>query len=330
MRYLLTTNKRSHFMPKREALEFLKIDITEWNELETSVARKNKYHKMIIKEIVKNHPDKHPEAVNGSPEHTQWVENTKLLNSIDYENCAEPANTSYDQTSSSSSSSKTNHSTSNQEHPQSHDLRKMFPHPKNAKQLINGIINGGYRSYTMDGRGNDYYEAFKELIPNMVPWSEWSKLSYYAGRDYGFVVCQIATKMYLEGYAGAENLLSAFVSQNKNRIKESFDQMVSKIKSRNFFMRFFSSTESQLNQFIDKFCQFTPEGGKRNGLIVGINASTVLLLCQSLNLSLPYNIIDPNFDLDQELIRMLLTNYVLNKNGLQLEVSKTMGLPRIQ
>ncbi len=67
--------------------------------------------------------------------------------------------------------------------------------------------------------------------------------------------------------------------------------------------------------FVDKFCQSAPKGG-RGGQIEGINAETILLLCKSLSLMLPYHIIDPNFDkpvFEYQRVVPVVT-YIVNQN----------------
>jgi len=74
----------SEYAQQRKALEFLSINIEDWDSQTPENRRKN-YHKIIMKAILKNHPDKHPGLAEDSPEFIKWNDNTKLLNSISYD-----------------------------------------------------------------------------------------------------------------------------------------------------------------------------------------------------------------------------------------------------
>ncbi len=315
------------YLQQRKALEFTGIDIESWNS-RTPEDRKKEYHKKIMKVILKNHPDKHPGLAEDSAEHLKWVENTKLLTSISYDYGTVPDDISQHSADASyfSSSEVPNPFSNSSSSTQS---SQVFTPPKSVDELASNLRRSGSRPplngkyYPTPGyelnKGTAYYEGVKEYIPNLLRWEDWGKLDQSkCGSDFGFVTEQIATKLYLKDYLGADVFVSAMVSQDKARIKAAFDQMIANIKNRNIFLSLFSSTQSQLAMFVDKFCRFTPKGDR--GAIEGIDAYTILLLCQSLSLMLPYHIIDPDFDMDQELIRTLLTQYVSgHATTLQLE-----------
>lgn len=307
---------------QRKALEFLKIDINEWNKL-TKEDRKKNYHKKIMKAILENHPDRHADLAKDSPEFNQFNENTKLLNSISYDYDVALSGVSNVSVNPTRQSGYYQSSNMNDQPTSSSSVFDMTP-PRTEQELISGLERYSYGAHN-NKLGSIYYQAFKEYIPNLVPWEHWAKLQHMGvGNDYGFVVAQIATKMYLQNYKGADVFVSAMVSQDNNRIKAAFDLMVSNLKNRNFFMAFFAPS---LDQFIGEFCKFTPVGGK-GGIIAGVDAYTVLSLCKALSLNLPYNIIDPHFDMDQDLIRALLTKYVKGESpALRLQDGKTTSLP---
>lgn len=302
------------YAEQSKALELVGIDKDHWDSL-SPADRRTQYHRLIMRTLLKHHPDKHPEFAKDSEEFLQCEENTKLLNSISYDyGCRPPAEYSSGSQSSAAfrENSYSNHFDS------STRASGVFVPPRNAEELFTNLDRASYQ-FRKDGKGNDYYEAVKEYIPNLVPWTEWTKLDLgKCGNDLGFVVEQIATKSFLADFSGADVFVSAMVSRDKRRIKEAFDQMVADIKNRNIFLSIFSSTQSRLEELVNRFCRFTPSSD--GGQILGIGGGTVLLLCESLSLRLPYQIINVYHDMDQELIRTLLSQYVFSPAPtLQLE-----------
>ena len=291
----------------RHALEFININIAEWND-HTPEDRKKNYHKIIIKALLKNHPDKHPQLPKDSAEFIQYCETTTLLNSIDYDHGTS------DYESSFSSEPAPAQATS------SVDIPHEFTMPKNIDELVKNLKKAGYPPYPRN-KGNAYYEAIKECIPNIVTWEEHGKLDqYYCGSDFSYIVTAINTKCCLKNYQGADVFVSALVSKNKNRIKDAFDQMINKVKNEYSILNFFSTPESRVAGLIDKFCKFNKRIDGEVLLPSVIDKKTVLLfLCKSLSLMLPYHIIDLNSEMDQELVRTLLTEYAAGKATLQLE-----------
>ena len=314
---------------QRQALELAKININDWNGT-TPDERRIKYRKVILNALRENHPDKHSGQAENSAELKakleRYTENTKLLNSISYDDAVR------DRLPQSAADAFAPSSVA-QPYP-SPNSSELFTPPKNAEELVEGLNRGGYRPphngryYPEPGyelnKGTDYYEAVKEHIPNILTWEQSDCLqasSEWCGSDLGRVTMLIATKHHLKDYRGADVLVSALVSQDETRIKDAFDSMISHLRQRPrfSFWRLFTSVDAEIAGFIDRFCCFKPKA-EAGGLIVGINADNVRLVCQSLSLIVPDQIRNPSVEMEEERIRELLTEYVSRpRTTLQLE-----------
>lgn len=293
---------------QKQALKFLNISEDVWNS-STPAERREKFRRIHINAMREYHPDRHSDLVEGSSEYLEMDVTIKLLTSIDYDYATVP-----DVAARVEAAFKPDFSPSRRSKPQYV--------PATFDELLRGL-----RSHHNVMR-LEYYEQVKESIPNLVPWSKWVDVRETGGvgQDYPWIVNQIATKRYLQGYKGADVLVSALVSQNQERIKGAFDQMILHIRKTSYLMTFFGNIESRLNTFIDQFCRFKPD----DSFFVGIDAKTTLLICRSLSLLLPYQVINPVEELDEGLIRMELRRYIYGiKPVLQLEDKPTAAIKSI-
>lgn len=314
------------YTQQKAALLFLEIDIGDWNKLTTD-ARRKKYHALIVKTILRNHPDKHHDLSTTDPtQYAQLIETTKLLNSVNYDYGTEES--APEQMASSSDSSNNGGSDFGKKTYTYTDRDKKFEFtfeaspPRNLEELIDYLKRDPQFYGNQDKRNWKYYEKVKEMIPNIISYAESFGLdSFLFGPDISFVLEQVVTKLYLKGYDGADDFVSALVSRDEGRIKSTFDQMIINLSEKSFLFNLFQSRESRLDGFVGKFCEFEPKE-EMGGMITGIHLRTVLVLCHALSLKLPYQIIDLNEGTDQELVRTLLKRYVSEKAHLKLDKDK--------
>jgi len=318
--FIMTRNEQIQLMA---ALDFLKINHQEWDQ-KSPQERRLSYRKKIMSNLLEHHPDRQGRLQKDDPVKIEHERITKLLNGIDYAfvtmggyeeipDAAEPSDAFSHRASSTNDFS-------------------SLPSPKNGVEFNQNMVR-----LSPEGRLS-YYEFMKEKLPNIIKFEEgiepFENFRNTIWRDYKsqwelylhetqWIDAQVITRFHLKNYNGADDFVSAFVSKDRNRIKLTFDSMVSSAQNEHSFMRFFRT--DKVKGLIHAFCEFKPiDGG-----IYGIQIEVVLLLCQSLALNIPYHLIDPQEELDQELIRTTLTAYVLNGPSQNL-IEDTTSTPTIE
>lgn len=349
----MRSNVEIDYDQQRSALEFLNISIDDWYSL-TPADRRTTYHKKIMRAILENHPDKHPGLAEDSEEYNRWHRNTALLNSINYEYDAPQVNEA-DIPASSPQAYAAEQSTGSY----SSSSVPTFKYPKSIDEFVK-TVDEYYHQYTPRDesvktitvgpctRAPDnnntciselYVKAVKECLPKFINVNNYteqmdkllnSRTQESFGRDLPYFLDQIDNKCcHLVGYQGVDTFAAAMISRDKTRIKDAFDHMVSIIKKGGYLSRFFSTPDSRLAEFIDKFCHFAVIMKNGRAKYTGIQVDSVRVLCKSLSLMLPYEIIDATNELDQELIRTLLTRYVSGPAAtLQLEDGATSKIEK--